>query len=136
MYQDSEDLIGNWWVNMSMVARGYVSYIHRFKRTGKRNDIFLATKFGFTFNTPGRIINGSPVYVKESLEKSLKRLGVDFVDLFYFHRPDTTVPIEVRMLLELLNVHSVSFRFFTAHCWCYGRSGQASIRFKRTGLMF
>lgn len=121
---------------MSMAARSCASYIHRFKHTGKRNDIFLATKFGFTFNTPGRIINGSPAYVKESLEKSLKRLGVDFVDLFYLHRPDKTVPIEVCILLERLNIHSVPFRFFIAHCRCYGRSGQASIGFKRTGLMF
>jgi len=84
---------------MLMTARSYVLYIHRFKRTGKRDDIFLATKFGFTFNTPGRIINGSPAYVKESLEKSLKRLGVAFVDLFYLHRPDKTIPIEVRILV-------------------------------------
>ena len=107
MYHDSEDIIGKWWVNISIATRSYVSYIHRFKRTGKRNDIFLATKFGAT-SDPGRIINGSPAYVKESLERSLKRLGVDFVDLFYLHRPDQTVPIEVCMPLECLNVHSYS----------------------------
>ena len=49
------------------------------------------------------MINGSPAYVKESLDRSLRRLGVDFVDLFYFHRPDKTVPIEVRILLERLD---------------------------------
>ncbi|KIM85447.1 hypothetical protein PILCRDRAFT_817469, partial [Piloderma croceum F 1598] len=87
VYQDSEDIIGNW-----------------FKRTGKRNDIFLATKFG-------RIINGSPAYVKESLEKSLKRLGVEFVDLFYLHRPDTTIPIEhtVGAMADLVNAGKVKY---------------------------
>ena len=72
--------------------------MHRFKRTGKRNDIFLATKFGSTFD-PNRMVNGSPEYVKQSIEKSLRRLGVDYVDLYYLHRPDQTTPIEVRISL-------------------------------------
>lgn len=46
----------------------------RFKKTGKRNEIFLATKFGIT-NDPKRPANGDPEYVKESMEKSLDRLG-------------------------------------------------------------
>ncbi|KIM79230.1 hypothetical protein PILCRDRAFT_823831 [Piloderma croceum F 1598] len=93
VYHDSEDIIGNW-----------------FKRTGKRNDIFLATKFGAT-SDPGRIINGSPAYVKESLERSLKRLGVDFVDLFYLHRPDQTVPIEytVGAMADLVKAGKVKY---------------------------
>jgi aryl-alcohol dehydrogenase-like predicted oxidoreductase len=40
-------------------------------------------------------INGSPAYVKEAMGNSLKKLGVDSIDLFYLHRPDQTVPIEV-----------------------------------------
>ncbi len=56
----------------------------RFKRTGKRDEIFLATKFGLR-SSPTRLINGDPEYVKASIEKSLKRLGVDYVDLYYFH---------------------------------------------------
>jgi len=53
----------------------------RFKRTGNRDKIFLATKFGITSNGP----NGKPEYVRSSFEKSLKRLGVENVDLYYFH---------------------------------------------------
>lgn len=68
---------------------------NRFKRTGKRNDIFLATKFGFTHADSVWAINGSPAYVKEAMGNSLKKLGVDSIDLFYLHRPDQTVPIEV-----------------------------------------
>ena len=67
---------------------------HRFKRTGKRNEIFLATKFGLAFQ-PDRLVNGSPEYMREHFERSLKRLGVDYVDLYYLHRPDPAVPIEV-----------------------------------------
>jgi aryl-alcohol dehydrogenase-like predicted oxidoreductase len=57
----------------------------RFKRTGKRNEIFLATKFG-AGSPSGKIIDGSPAYVKEACNKSLAKLGVDYIDLFYAHR--------------------------------------------------
>jgi aryl-alcohol dehydrogenase-like predicted oxidoreductase len=59
-------------------------------------DVFVATKFGIV-RTPGeyqRTINGQPEYVKQSAEKSLKRLGRDWIDLYYVHRIDETVPIE------------------------------------------
>ena len=67
-------------------------YPHRFRRTGKRGDIFLATKFGRVQSD--RVMNGDPAYVHEACEKSLKRLGVDYIDLYYLHRADPTVPIE------------------------------------------
>jgi aryl-alcohol dehydrogenase-like predicted oxidoreductase len=59
-------------------------------------DVFVATKFGIV-RTPGeykRTINGRPEYVKQSAEKSLKRLRRDWIDLYYVHRIDETVPIE------------------------------------------
>lgn len=40
------------------------------------------------------IVNGTPEYVRECCESSLKRLGVDYIDLYYQHRVDTSVPIE------------------------------------------
>ena len=67
-------------------------YPHRFRRTGKRGDIFLATKFGRVQSD--RVMNGDPAYVHEACKKSLKRLGVDYIDLYYLHRADPTVPIE------------------------------------------
>ncbi|KAJ7658264.1 NADP-dependent oxidoreductase domain-containing protein [Mycena polygramma] len=75
MYGDNEELIGKW-----------------FKRTGKRDDIFLCTKFGFTL--PSYAINGTPEYVKTAAESSLKKLGVDHIDLYYLHRADVKTPIE------------------------------------------
>ena len=59
-------------------------------------DVFIATKFGIV-RKPGtyeRKICGKPEYVKEAVEKSLKRLNVDAIDLYYIHRIDTDVPIE------------------------------------------
>lgn len=58
----------------------------RFKRTGNRGKIFLATKFGGFHGQHDRAICGEPHYVKLAIEKSLKRLGVDHVDLYYLHR--------------------------------------------------
>lgn len=64
--------------------------------SGKREDVIIATKFGIV-REPGqydRSINGRPEYVKEACEKSLKRLGIETIDLYYQHRVDPEVPIE------------------------------------------
>ena len=63
---------------------------------GRRDEVQLATKFGFSFTEGKRIdgVNGSPANAKQALEGSLKRLGVDHVDLWYQHRVDPKVPIE------------------------------------------
>jgi aryl-alcohol dehydrogenase-like predicted oxidoreductase len=63
---------------------------------GRRNDVILATKFGNERNTDGSWvgINGKPEYVKKACDASLKRLGVDHIDLYYQHRVDNSVPIE------------------------------------------
>jgi aryl-alcohol dehydrogenase-like predicted oxidoreductase len=64
---------------------------------GSRDDVVLATKFGFVRdpNDPAkREINGRPERVREACEASLKRLGVDTIDLYYLHRADARVPIE------------------------------------------
>ena len=64
---------------------------------GRRKDVFLATKFGIQMdpNDPAaRGINGRPEYVIGACDGSLKRLGLDHIDLYYQHRVDPTVPIE------------------------------------------
>ncbi|XP_020575191.1 probable aldo-keto reductase 2 [Phalaenopsis equestris] len=65
-------------------------------REGLREKVELATKFGVRFYDDGRReISGEPSYVRSACEASLKRLGVDCIDLYYQHRIDTRVPIEV-----------------------------------------
>ncbi|KAJ8100126.1 NADP-dependent oxidoreductase domain-containing protein [Lipomyces tetrasporus] len=59
-YLDNELVIGEW-----------------FQKTGRRSEIFLASKFGITTAPQGRVIRGEPEYVKEACDRSLKRLGVD-----------------------------------------------------------
>lgn len=64
---------------------------------GRRDEVFLATKFGIVrdpSNPMIRGINGRPEYVKASCEASLKRLNIDTIDLYYQHRVDPETPIE------------------------------------------
>jgi aryl-alcohol dehydrogenase-like predicted oxidoreductase len=65
--------------------------------SGKREQVFLATKFGIKLDMgppPRRAVNGSPAYVREACEGSLRRLGVEHIDLYYQHRVDPKTPIE------------------------------------------
>ncbi|HZI04789.1 MAG TPA: aldo/keto reductase [Archangium sp.] len=63
---------------------------------GRRDQVILATKFGNVRAEDGSFlgISGKPDYVLKACDDSLKRLGVDHIDLYYQHRVDTTVPIE------------------------------------------
>ncbi|HMK67235.1 MAG TPA: aldo/keto reductase, partial [Stellaceae bacterium] len=62
---------------------------------GRRDKLVLATKFGNIRNPDGSPgANGKPDYARACCEASLKRLGVDVIDLYYIHRVDATVPIE------------------------------------------
>ena len=87
VYADNEDLLSQW-----------------FARTGLRDDIFLATKFAGIVNADGSfVVRNDPEYVKEACAKSLKRLGVETIDLYYCHRVDGKTPIEktVQAMKEL-----------------------------------
>jgi aryl-alcohol dehydrogenase-like predicted oxidoreductase len=79
---------------------------------GKRDQIVLATKFGIVrdpSNPQIRGVNGKPDYVKKSCEASLKRLGVEHIDLYYQHRVDPDTPIEetVGALAELVRAGKI-----------------------------
>lgn len=79
-------------LSVSHTSRGLADCLPiRFRKSGKRNDIFLATKFGFNFDDPsGRQINGSAAYVKKAFEKSLSRLGVEVCDVTPFSPKSST----------------------------------------------
>jgi aryl-alcohol dehydrogenase-like predicted oxidoreductase len=63
---------------------------------GRRQEVFLATKFGNVRGPGGEFlgVKGDPEYVRSACEASLKRLGVETIDLYYQHRVDPNVPIE------------------------------------------
>lgn len=63
---------------------------------GRRDEVFVATKFGQLMAEDGktRIVRGDAPYVRDCIDRSLARLGVDHVDLYYAHRIDPAVPVE------------------------------------------
>lgn len=63
-----------------------------------REKVQLATKFGIKFEGSNVKIAGDPSYVRAACEASLKRLDVDCIDLYYQHRIDASVPIEVTVM--------------------------------------
>ena len=82
---DSADMYG-WGHNEQLLGRAL---------KGRRDKVVLATKFGQTKGADGKQgIDGRPEYVMQACEASLKRLGVEVIDLYYQHRVDPNVPIE------------------------------------------
>ena len=80
---------------------------------GRRDRAFVATKFGIGYNADrtALTVDGSPDNVRRALEGSLKRLGMDHVDLYYLHRVDPDTPIEdtVGAMAELVAEGKVRF---------------------------
>ncbi|HVQ74386.1 MAG TPA: aldo/keto reductase [Candidatus Binatia bacterium] len=84
-FVDSSDMYG-WGHNEELLGRAL---------RGRRARVVLSTKFGQVRNPGGaNVVNGRPEYVPEACDASLKRLGVDVIDLYYQHRVDPAVPIE------------------------------------------
>jgi aryl-alcohol dehydrogenase-like predicted oxidoreductase len=78
---------------------------------GRRDQVVLATKFGFVAGRGLAQLDGSPSNVRRAIEGSLRRLGVDVIDLYYLHRKDPAVPIEetVGAMKELVEAGKVRF---------------------------
>jgi aryl-alcohol dehydrogenase-like predicted oxidoreductase len=85
-FLDSSDMYG-WGHNETLLGKALAG--------GRRDKVVLATKFGQTQQPGGANgVNGRPEYVKQACDDSLKRLGVDVIDLYYQHRVDPSVAIE------------------------------------------
>ncbi|MGQ0653441.1 MAG: aldo/keto reductase, partial [Betaproteobacteria bacterium] len=84
-FLDSADMYG-WGHNEELLGRAL---------KGRRDKAIVATKFGQVKSAEGKQdVDGSPAYVQKACEASLKRLGIDTIDLYYQHRVDPKVPIE------------------------------------------
>lgn len=79
---------------------------------GRRNDVMIATKFGNIDLPDGKkATNGRPEYVHQCCDESLKRMGIDVIDIYFLHRVDPNVPIEdtVGAMSELISRGKVRF---------------------------
>jgi len=89
----------NFWDTADMYGFGHNEELISKVLVANRDKIFIATKFGFRLkdeNSPatGTYFDGSPAYMKQAVEKSLKRLNVETIDLYYAHRIDPKIPVE------------------------------------------
>lgn len=103
-FYDTADMYGRG-ANETLLGKAFKQQWHK---------IILATKFGIVRgedNTQLRTVNGQPSYVKAACDASLKRLGIDVIDLYYLHRVDPKVPIEetVGAMAELVKAGKVRY---------------------------
>jgi len=101
-FWDTADMYGNG-ANEELVSKVLVP---------NRDKIFIATKFGFRPREDGTTyVDGSPAHIKSAVEKSLKRLRIDTIDLYYAHRIDKNVPVEetVGAMSELVKEGKVRY---------------------------
>ena len=100
---DTADMYGPW-TNEMLVGKAIAD---------RRDKVVLATKFGVMRNEKGDFlgINGQPDYVRSACDASLKRLGLDYIDLYYQHRVDPNVPIEetVGAMAELVQAGKIRY---------------------------
>jgi aryl-alcohol dehydrogenase-like predicted oxidoreductase len=107
-FWDTADVYGNG-VNEELVSTVLVP---------NRDKIFIATKFGFRYKdvqpgsgTPATYFDGSTAWMKKAVENSLKRLGIETIDLYYAHRIDPNIPVEdmVGAMADLVKEGKVRF---------------------------
>jgi len=103
-FLDTADMYGPW-TNEQLVGKAI---------KGRRDQVILATKFGNEVDDNGQRtghVNGKPDYIRKSVEGSLKRLGVDYIDLYYQHRVDPNTPIEetVQALADLVKEGKIRY---------------------------
>lgn len=103
-FLDTADLYGPHF-NEQLVAKAI---------SGNRDRYIIATKFGYEIDDNGRMtwkLNASPDYIRKSIERSLKNLNTDVIDLYYLHRPDPKVPIEetIGAMAELVQAGKIKY---------------------------
>jgi len=107
------DLGINFWDTADVYGNGRNEELLSNVLRSNRDKVFIATKFGFRAHPDGRLstFDGSPAYVKQAVEASLKRLKINTIDLYYAHRIDPNVPVEemVGAMAELVKEGKVRY---------------------------
>lgn len=106
------DLGINFWDTADIYAKGENEKLVSEVLVPNRDKIFIATKFGFRWDDNKiNSFDASPAYIKTAVEQSLRRLRVDYIDLYYAHRVDPLIPIEetVGAMAELVKEGKVKY---------------------------
>lgn len=111
--QEAIELGINFWDTADIYANGRNEELIARILPANRDKVFIATKFGFRAYEDGKAggLDCSPAYIRVAVERSLKRLKTDVIDLYYAHRIDPNVPVEemVGAMSELVAVGKVRF---------------------------
>ncbi|MCT3761637.1 aldo/keto reductase [Elizabethkingia anophelis] len=109
----------NFWDTADMYANGKNEELISKVLVPNRDKIFIATKFGFRFknneagpsNSANTYFDGSPEWIRQAVDNSLRRLKIDTIDLYYAHRIDPNVPVEetVGAMAELVKAGKVRY---------------------------
>ena len=109
----------NFWDTADMYGAGLNEELISKVLVPNRNKVFIATKFGFRYKDhesvssglAGTYLDGSPLWIKQAVEHSLRRLKIDTIDLYYAHRVDPNIPIEetVGAMAELVKEGKVRY---------------------------
>jgi aryl-alcohol dehydrogenase-like predicted oxidoreductase len=99
---DTANVYGQGGANESLVGKAV---------SGRRDEVLIATKFGVYYDADGQAARGDAKYARECCDASLRRLGVDCIDLYYQHRVDPRVPLEETFgaLAELVKLGKVRY---------------------------
>jgi aryl-alcohol dehydrogenase-like predicted oxidoreductase len=107
------DLGINFWDTADVYGNGKNEELISNVLSANRDKIFIATKFGFRATADGKLstFDGSPAYIKQAVEASLKRLKIETIDLYYAHRIDPNIPVEemVGAMAELVKEGKVRY---------------------------
>jgi aryl-alcohol dehydrogenase-like predicted oxidoreductase len=113
------DLGINFWDTADMYAAGKNEELISNVLVQNRKKVFIATKFGFRFkdgvpgssSSPNTYVDGSPAWIRQATEASLKRLGIETIDLYYAHRIDPNIPVEetVGAMAELVSQGKIRY---------------------------
>lgn len=123
-FVDTAHVYGTWVPGLGSSSERYIgAWLHS---TGKRNSIVLSTKGAHPSGVNKEIRRVTPQYIKEDLEDSLRLLQTDYTDLYFLHRDDVNVPVQVIIDALEKEVKAGKIRYYACSNWTVRRIIEAN----------
>ena len=131
MLLDSAHVYGNWVPGKDCPSEEAIGEWVR--KSGHRNAVTISTKGGMDFKNGGNVIGLRPEQIQADMEKSLKKLCTDTVDLYFLHRDDVTIPVEEILGFLEEKVQEGKIRYYGCSNWRLPRIREAEQAAKMNG---
>ena len=128
---DSAHVYGNWVEGKDSPSEEAIGTWIR--ATGKRNAVTISTKGGMDFKNGGNVIGLKNEQIQADLEKSLRKFGTDYVDLYFLHRDDPTIPVEEILGFLEEKVKEGKIRYYGCSNWRLPRIKEAQEAARKNG---